>query len=305
MPSHRTVLWLLLAGILMPAHAILGSTIALTGNAPTTLFVGGPCGPWAGCGITSSLSFSNTQTITDRFVNLPGDESFATAFTTWNTATGAGWTLLEQAALANLAYTIGTFNTSANTSGGGVQIGITVAPQAGYNGPPTGDLVWTQGLEIDYTVAPNGGAQAIPSINTLDDYYFNTGGTASGGSGNFSNPCLAIPTSPNNTTPSTIGASPAGSAYCDPIYPFQDGRQGFFDHPQGIYPMDSFRGEAFLSTVNTRTKTLTVYDGGVNYGFDLFVTPEPSLRLLAGAVLVLLLAVRRFREQHNQHPPKL
>jgi hypothetical protein len=135
----------------------------------------------------------------------------------------------------------------------------------------------------------------LTPINTLDNYSFNTNGTPSGGSNQFSKPCSAIPASPNAATPSTIGATPAGGAYCDPIYPFQDGSQGFGDRPTGIYPIDSFRAEAFLSTVNTQTKTLTIYDGGVNYGFDLFVTREPSSILLIGAGLGLLAALRRQR----------
>ena len=286
----------------LPAFGVM---IVNNGNAPTTIKVAGPCtgagGPWSNCGITSYLSTSTTQATTDFFTSLGtfntgpvGEESFATAFANWNATTGGTWTLVEQSPLANITYTINTFNTFANTTGGGVQIAIAVTTQNGYNGPPVGQLVWTQGLEINYTVAPNGGAQANPPINTLDNYSFNSGGVASGGSGAFGKPCQAIPASPNNTTPSTIPASPANTSYCDPIYPFQDGAQGFFDRPSGIYPIDSFRGEAFLSTVNTITKTLTIYDGGVNYGFDLFVAPEPATQFLIGLGLCLF-ALRKIK----------
>ena len=307
---NRRIQWTLAAMMLLPAQAVFGVTITLTGNNPTTVMVPGPCngmgGPFAACGNTSYLTFSNTQATTEFFTRLDkfntqpvGEENFASAFANWNATTGGAWTLSEQAPLNNITYTINTFNTFANTNGGGVQIAIRVATQDGYNGPPVGQLVWSQGLEINYTVAPNGGAQANPPINTLDNYNFNTNGTPSGGSNQFSNPCSAIPASPNNTTPSTIGATPAGTAYCDPIYPFQDGSQGFGDRPSGIYPIDSFRAEAFLSSVNTQTKTLTIYDGGVNYGFDLFVTPEPSTPLLIGTGLCLLVGVFRLRRTRS------
>jgi hypothetical protein len=288
------------AGLFLVPSA-LGLTITNNGNAPSRMIVAGPCtgmgGPWQTCGITSYFDASNTQATTDLFTNLGsfniqpvGEESFATAFTNFmNSAAGSGWSMNELPALSNITYTINTFNTFANKTGGGVTINIGVATQNGYNGPPVGQLVWTQGLEIDYTVAPNGGAQANPPINTLDSYTFNSGGVSGGGSDQFSKPCSPLPASPNGATPSTIGATPAGTAYCDPIYPFQNGSQGFGDVPSGIYPIDSFRAEAFLSTVNTQTKTLTIYDGGVNYGFDLFVTPEPSAfaMLALGGILAL------------------
>lgn len=308
--SNRRLVWLILSGALLPGRAVFAD-IVLTGNNPTTINVAGPCngagGPFGSCGNTSYLSYSNDQRTTDLFTDLGafntqpvGEESFATAFANWNASFGGGlWTLNELPALANLTMTINTFDTFANQNGGGVRIRIGVATQDGYNGPPVGQLVWTQGLEINYTVAPNGGAQANPPINTLDSYSFNSGGVSGGGSAPFNVACSALPASPNANTPSTIGATPANTGYCNPIYPFQDGRQGFGDQPSGIYPIDSFRGEAFLSTVNTVTNTLTVYDGGVNYGFDLFVTPEPSSVPLVAAVLGLFATVRLRRRKRS------
>jgi hypothetical protein len=293
----------LIAGCILSAGAALCATITLTGNAPTRLNVAGPCngpgGPWPGCGIQSYLSYSDTQTINDLFTDLGsfnsqpvGEESFATAYANWS-ASNPGWTLNEQPGLANLAYNITTFDTFANQSIGFVRIAISVTAEAGYAGPALNQLVWIQGLEINYNVAPPPGSPADPPLNTLDAYSYNTGGTPSGGGGAFANPCVAIPASPNNATPSTIPATPANSAYCDPIYPFQDGNAGFFDRPTGVYPSDSFRGMAFLATVNTQTKTITLYDGGVNYGFDLFVAPEPSSMVLMGAGIGVLIFFRK------------
>ncbi len=226
------------AALLFLAANASGLTITNNGNAPTTLFVTGPCtgagGPWPGCGITSYFDSSTTQGVNDLFTNLGafntqpvGEETFNTAFNKsgQNNTRGNGWTLSEMPALANITYTVNTFNTTANKTGGGVTINISVSTQNGYNGPAVGQLVWTQGLEINYTVAPGGGASADPPINTLDDYSFNSGGVSGGGGNQFSRACSPIPASPNGTTPSTIGAQPAGTAYCDPIYPFQNGSQ--------------------------------------------------------------------------------
>ena len=87
----RRLSCLLVAAMLLPlgAHAV---TITLTGNNPTTRNVAGPCngagGPYASCGITSYLDYSNTLTTTDLFTNLGsfntqpvGEESFATGVT--------------------------------------------------------------------------------------------------------------------------------------------------------------------------------------------------------------------------------
>jgi hypothetical protein len=263
----------------------------------------GPGGPWPGCSAVGYLSYSNTQAAHDTFVDVfsfhssqaasLGDLNFATAFD--NFGVGNGWTLVELPALANLTYDITNFRTDAGASLGGININVNVTTGAGYNGPALSSLVWSQALLINYSVT-DGSAFFDPPKNVMDDYSFSQGSTGSGGA--FQNPCTAIPASPNNTTPSTIPATPANRSYCDPIYPFQYGDRHFSDGPHGGYPMDSFRAEAFLSTVNTATKTLTIYDGGVNYGFDLYVAPEPGTWAFGG-IGILLVAVARVRRRRS------
>ena len=65
--------------------------------------------------------------------------------------------------------------------------------------------------------------------------------------------------------------------------------------------MDSFRAEAFLTTVNTATKTLTLYDGGVDYGFDLYTIPEPTTFAFGatGLAILLIFGSRRQRMLSN------
>jgi hypothetical protein len=147
-----------------------------------------------------------------------------------------------------------------------------------------------QGLIISYR--PPNGATTNPPFNTMDTFSFNQ----------FAGGCDAVPGPPNannNTTPSNVGASVNG--YCDPLYPVQFADKHFVDTPKGGYALDSFRGVALLSTITTKTngagavteRDVTVY-GGVSYGFDVFVTPEPSTyALFLGGMLLAPIVKRR------------
>jgi hypothetical protein len=165
---------------------------------------------------------------------------------------------------------------------------------AGYSGPPLAQLAWTQALYTNDSATTPFGSYIVPPAITLDNYSFSRGAP-----GPFSAPCQALPAPPANSNNQTvnIGASPAATAYCDPIYPFQYGDKHLFDAPQLSWPSASFRAIALLSTVSETTNnlgvvtagTLTVYDG-IEYGFDLRV-PEPgSMLLLLGGLLALLAA---------------
>jgi hypothetical protein len=138
-----------------------------------------------------------------------------------------------------------------------------------------------------------------PPLNTLDTYSNSKGNTSDTA---WTSPCTPIPGQTpgnNNTTPAPIGPTPAGTAYCDPIYPFQSAGASFFDGPQAYWPDESFRAIALLSTVTFVTnasgaiteRDLKVYNG-VNWGFDL-ATPEPGTILLMIPALALLAVLRR------------
>jgi hypothetical protein len=242
-------------------------------------------GSWPGCGVNSfvSTSIANQNT----FFESPGtfgggtqtigEENFATAFSVWAATQTTKWTLVTGSDL-NLTLTVDPFRTKAYTNVGGLNpnpgITITVSNYTpGVGDPALNQLVWSQGLAINFR--PGGGNAAYNTstvYNTMDDYSFNQ----------FTGGCTAPPANSNGA---------AGTTYCDPIYPFQDGNVSFSDSPLAPYPNGSFRGVAMLSSVSygaNNTATLTVYDG-VSYGFDTFVTPEPGgLTLLIVGLIALL-----------------
>ncbi len=200
-----------------------------------------------------------------------GEENFATAFSNW--ANGNGWSLQNGGSLDNLTMSISTFDTFATPTVGGVEIQVDFSVGIGYTGPALNSLFWIQGLMINYRPGDNGNA----NYNTMDSFTFNQlGGTPTAITGN----------------PFTV----AGDVTVDdPLYPYQYADRHFYDKPQGIWPIDSFRGEALLATADGTNKVITVYNGGVNYGFDLI--PEPS-----AAILVVIFSgyavARRRRATH-------
>ena len=253
---------------------------------------------------------------------------FVTAFNNWNANTGgSAWTLVNGGSLnLTLTYSVAA---SVISGGGGISpvlVNISNYVQAA-GGPSLAQLGWTQGLLTDYT--PTGGLSRSPVV-TLDTYSLSASPSSSIGA--FKAACTAIPGAPNaanNTTPSTIGAAPSGTAYCDPIYPFQyyntyNGQtvantalntDFFYDAPAAPWLTGAFRGVSLLSTVTYDTdstgavtgRVLTVYQG-IDYGFDLStaaaandtrtvaelaVVPEPGAVGLFGAGLAALLVVGR------------
>ena len=207
-----------------------------------------------------------------------GEETFSCSFNQWtNTTSGNGWTLTQAAAIDKLTYSVSQFQTNATQTSGGVNITVDVSTDAGYAGPALNTLFWSQALAINYLVTDPAGVNHSPAVFAMDSFTFNLGGSAI----------------PAGTTCSNTGAG--GKPYCDPIYPFQYADRHFFDGPTWLYPADSFRGIALLSSVNYATKNLTLYDTGVNYGFDVWVSPEPGTFFLLPTALGLILISRRRR----------
>jgi hypothetical protein len=273
--------------LILPSLLSAGS-IDVTDPSPTYAASASNCtgfgGPWQSCGATGYLSWGSSVSTTELFnfsgfnnSGGAGEERFLDSFNAWtNTAAGAGWTLVDGGQL-DLDYHISQFETFAAPSSGGVNITIDIARQDGYTGPALNTLVWTQALAINYLVTDAAGVNHSPPVFSLDTFAFNLGGSAI----------------PAGATCDNNGAG--GKPYCDPAYPFQYADQHFFDGPTGVYPADSFRGIALLSSIDRATSTLTVYDTGVNYGFDLWVSPEPGTLFLipAGLGAIFLLRKRR------------
>jgi hypothetical protein len=261
--------------------------------------------PWCtSTSYTPLLADWSSTFITERFDGVPPTtQTFQTAFTNWNVAQGAnfgGMWAIKNGGNLDVTLTV-TDTANANANLGGISnFSINVAANRGYTGPAINQLVWTQALYVSYGVQPPFPTDLNPPNVTLDTYSNSQGNPGSGGA--FTKACSAIPgqnPGPDNNTPAVIGAQPAGTAYCDPIYPFQAAGASFFDAPQAFWPDESFRAIALLSTVtfvtdangNITERDLTVYNG-VSWGFDLSV-PEPGTILLMVSALGLLVAIRR------------
>jgi hypothetical protein len=225
---------------------------------------------------------------TDYFMNLNtfggggqglGEESFASAFS--NTL-GSGWTLNQgdMSVMSGITMNVTQFSTGSYSAIGGIGQGPTHDITVQLTGTNTlsqsliNQLVWIQGLEINYKPGSTAASfSTATNYNTLDDATFNS----------FSG-CTAVP----NGSPANVPANTT-NGYCDPIYPFQYSNLQFYDAPMGPWPNGSFRGIALLATIDTVNHSVTTY-GGVSYGFDNSVAPEPGtwVLLLAGVAAIFI-----------------
>lgn len=292
---------------LVPALAILltvpavpsfasGITLDITPNAKYTDSTS-PCananGAWPGCGVNAFLSPNVATSISD-FMNLdsfngtlPGgspDIDFASAYDSWLLGqSGSGWTTLESGTITgSLTLDVDIFNALAcpgvggldNACQGGTNQGIDVEIQnyvPGPGDPAESQFFWVQALLINYQ-PPSTSTSTV--YETMDTAAFNS---IAG--------CQNLPNPGDGSTPN-VGAG----TYCGPAYPFQYAEQDFSDGPMGPYPDASFRGIALLATETSgpnNVNTLTVY-GGVDYGFDVYVTPEPGtwIMVMAGFMAI-------------------
>lgn len=214
--------------------------------------------------------------LTTSFLGVP-QATFTSAFNSWNAVNGGLWTLVNGGAV-NVTITPHLQATADALAGGLGEVLFTL------NGSQQtlANLVWTQALVINYS--PLTGALAAPEL-TLDT--FSLSQDPAGDNPSFPKTCVAA----------SSGASPAGGAFCGPIYPFQYGStlanetyngvplgvDPFYDAPQGLWPNNSFDAISLLSSVSPSTDTLTVYQG-VNYGFSLAVGSSSGATASASAL---------------------
>jgi hypothetical protein len=257
------------------------TTVTLTDPAPVFIATSpGPCFPenWIGCGATAYVSYGGNINQNTTFTNIgtfhpvdgtgpTGTESFLSGFNTF----GGGWTLANGGDLP-LNMNVSMFRAFASDFVAGVEIQVDVNQQPTYTGPPLNNLFWIQSLLINYRPSDPGNELH----HLLDEAVYNA---------------ITV------CTP-LAGASVTGGegTYCGPIYPYQYADKRFYDRPVGIYDIDSMRGIALLASVNANAKVVTVYNGGVSYGYDVFVSeaavPEPSTWWLAAIAVVLPIARR-------------
>jgi hypothetical protein len=277
---RTSTLRLALAAILMlgpaAAHAaVAGGSVTvsscdtLTGTATNCIDTGF---------ISTTLAGANTTFLGSPL--LPGSSvpaTFTSAFDAWDAANGDDWTLVNGGTV-NVSITPNV-GLSADPEGAG--LGPVLFTLSGGSAQLLSQLVWTQALVINYS--PLTGPLTTPE-QTLDTFSLSQ------------NAADANPNFPYTCSAASSGASPAGGAFCDPIYPFQYGTKyenytldgmplgvdPFYDAPEGDWPNAFFDAVTLLSTVSEATHTLTVYQG-ISYGFDLSATAVSSATLFESA----------------------
>lgn len=245
------------------------SAAAISYNPAATTSTG-----WNACGSFPGYSCLTTANFDDNSLNTQNDGGIAglfdQAFNTWNASGGGqGWTLVNGGDLS------GTFDVttaqaqqfSGVTLGGltiNINVGNVTLPTVGANQ----QLVWVQGLNINYTV---GAGTIVPGYYAMD-------------------------------TSTLSNLTCGGNIFCPPAYPYQYVNDHFYDQPKDYYqPPGStqafFDANAYVAVedfTNVNAPVLTVYDG-VSYGFQNYVSPEPGNWVLFGSALVAVLLVRRRR----------
>jgi hypothetical protein len=257
----RGIALLFAAAFLLPAANITFNPAATTLAGPSA------CGNYPGYSCWTTAYFDSGTLFDQDDTELPS--LFTTAFNNFNTANGGDWTLENGGALA------GTYNITTATAQqftgvtlGGLTINIDVSgltlPTIGANQ----QLVWVQGLYINYTPGPG---------TIVDPYY-----------------------SMDTSTLSNLTCGGMTKVFCPPAYPYQYNDDSFYDQPKDYYMPPGttqafFDADAYLAVedfTNANAPVLTVYDG-ISYGFQNFVSPEPGTFLLLGGGFGILLLRRR------------
>jgi hypothetical protein len=261
-PCSLRFQWAALVLLVLSAPVCVNATALNYNPAPVT-FVGNPCGSFAGYSCYTTAYFNPTSLDAQNGTDVA--VLFQDAFNAWNATQDDTWSLDLTTADPG-----GTFNITGNpitnpaAAGqfGGVTLGgLTIeANLSGLTLPTLTDgeqLVWMQGLFINYAPGPN--APTVAPYYTMD-----------------------------TSTLSNLVCG--GTVFCPPAYPFQYVNNMFYDQPKAFYQTPGttqafFDADAYLAVENTSNDTVELLDG-FSYGFQNSVSPEPGSFVLLGTGLL-------------------
>jgi hypothetical protein len=250
-----------------------GVAFAATGaNATTLLIDTGQCGNGGSC-VTTNGTVTATAYLPTEIQPVNGNTgwaNFQAAFNSWNATVGSAWTLATGALSAEAIFTVDLYRPFVSTS-----------PNPGNC---AGNL-FCGGAEIDI-LYNNGGNAPNPIPNPIPSPISNLSAVWS--QSVLTNSKL-LGSQPGN--PYIDNNNPADRVINPPAYPYQYTLSDFYDKPnRNANAM--WLGDAWISTADFSTDTLTVYDG-VEWGFSV-VTPLPAaLPLFATGLGALGLLGRR------------
>jgi len=256
----------------LSAPMFAGNT-TLNYNPKPVTYISNPCGSFVATCATSAY-FNATSLDAQNGTDVSA--LFQDAFNAWNPG---GWTLNQTPAPGGGTYNItgdpeGNPNAgipaSAGQFGGVTLGGLTILINLDDVTLPNlnagQQLVWMQGLQINYTPGPN--APTVASYYTMD---------------------TSALSGLDCTKP---------DIFCPPAYPYQYADNSFYDQPKAFYQAPGqtqafFNADAYLAVEDTTNDTVDLLDG-VSYGFQNYVyTPEPGTMTLFGTGLLGLAGLVR------------
>ena len=215
--------------------------------------------------VTAGLFTPTLEMTTSTLLN-----DFQSAFDSWNNPLPKAqqWTMAKKDLSDTATLTVSTYRAFVNEDGCGIRCGGAE-------------------IRIDYTP---GGAADPPGIK--DPTKIGAGDAVWSQSVDTSAKLAnSLPGNPYLDNPTNIANPDLGP----PAYPFQYATSFFYDKPSRNATA-IWIGDAYITTANYTTRTLTVYDG-VEWGFTVTPVPEPSALLMAGLGALMLAIYKRRRRQ--------